>query len=213
MSYAPIPETTFGNTPAAMYLARKLNEMQDVALLRSTGRRITATFHQTKQLVAAYEQGTGNGGIDTKTLANCLRLMREEITNEIVVDKVQYKIIHQLRRNVQIGHIKRAIRLATIARKAERVMSSPDAKASDVSGKALGVMVTELSYYFTDSQSNKKYLAGVTISDEADESYVLIHKFKLSDVETITPELLHERSERRCIRLKKPHTILHGNTP
>jgi hypothetical protein len=212
MSYTPIPETTFGNTPAAMYLARKLNEAQDVALLRSTGRRITATFHQTKQLVAAYEQGTGNGGIDTKTLANCLRLMREEITNE----KIQYwhddLIIHQLRRNVQIGHIKRAIRLATIARKAERVMTSPDMKASDVSGKATS-NVTEFSYYFTDSQSNKKYLAGVTIRDDADENFVLIHKFNLSDVETITPELLHERSERRCIRLKKPHTILHGNTP
>jgi ssDNA-specific exonuclease RecJ len=138
--------------------------------------------------------------------------MREEITNE----KIQYwhddLIIHQLRRNVQIGHIKRAIRLATIARKAERVMTSPDMKASDVSGKALSD-VTEFSYYFTDSQSNKKYLAGVTIRDEADENFVLIHKFKLSDVETITPELLHERSERRCIRLKKPHTILHGNTP
>jgi hypothetical protein len=212
MSYTPIPETTFGNTPAAMYLARKLNEAQDVALLRSTGRRITATFHQTKQLVAAYEQGTGNGGIDTKTLANCLRLMREEITNEYVPCAIEHIIISQLRRNVQIGHIKRAIRLATIARKAERVMTSPDMKASDVSGKATS-NVTEFSYYFTDSQSNKKYLAGVTIRDDADENFVLIHKFNLSDVETITPELLHERSERRCIRLKKPHTILHGNTP
>jgi hypothetical protein len=212
MSYTPIPETTFGNTPAAMYLARKLNETQDVALLRSTGRRITATFHQAKQLVTSYELGVGAGGIDAKTLANCLRLMREEIANEAIQYWHDDLIIHQLRRNVQIGHIKRAIRLATIARKAERVMTSPESKASDVSGKALSGVI-ELSYYFTDSQSNKKYLAGLVINDETNENFVLIHKFKLNDVETITPELLHERSERRCIRLKKPHTILHGNTP
>lgn len=197
MSYKQIPETTFGETPAAMYLCRLLNKYQNSVVLRTAGRKITGTFSQVKQLVEAYEFAT----IDPKTLANCLRLMREEIASEFVGT-----IESQLIRNVRIGYIKRALRLATVARKAERVMSSPDNKSYE--SKAIldeqGVMV---EYYFKDSEAGFKYKAGSIYHTNGNESedFMKVHRPTQEKVDYITPELLHERSLHRCIRLKKPH--------
>jgi len=210
MSFTPVSELTFGDTPAAMYLARKVNETKNTAILRNVGRAITTTSRQCRQLVKAYETGNGgDNGIDAKTLANCLRLMREEIVNRgmAITDPSDAKIIGQLCRNVQIGYIKQAIRLATVARKAERVMDNPEKKSSGNMQATTGGC-SDVQYFFVDHQTKKNYLAGMVITDKnSNEKFTLVHKFRINDVETVTSTLLHERSMRRCIRLKKPHTL------
>jgi hypothetical protein len=201
MSYKQIPETTFGNTPAAMYLCRKLNEAKNPIILRSYGRRITGTFSQVKQLVEAYECGS----IEPKTMANCLRLLREEVS----AHRFAVTIEEQLCRNVQIGHIKRALRLAQVARKAARVMTSPENKSlgSILTPGDGGVMV---DYFFRDSESGLRFKAGsvYTVFDadtQVPEDFTIVHRPAQESVDHITPEVLHARSIRRCIRLKKPH--------
>lgn len=208
-NYKQIPENTFGETPAAMYLCRRLNEDKNSVALRSAGRRISGTASQVRQLVSAYELGV----IEAKTMANSLRLMREEITSETKPEL--YKFEDQLRRNIQIGYIKQGLRLATLARKVERVMSSPDNKARKVYSKdnpelsASSIDVVE--YYFKDNQSGKDFRAGELISVKNVEdmpTITVINRPILEDADDITPALLHMRSNRRCLRLGKPHATV-----
>ena len=200
-AYKDIPENTFGPTPAAMYLCRLLNEGKKELLRRSFGRRITGTSAQVNQLIFAYESNY----IGPKTLANCLRLMREEIST----GRFGITIEEQLCRNVQIGYIKQGIRLATVGRKAERVMTSPLSKSSKVISINDGEGVSS-EYFFRDSESGAMYKAGEDYQVLDDSGRVISEVFFVQplvskDVNHITPELLHERSVRRCIRLKKPH--------
>lgn len=196
MTYKEIPVETFGSTPAAMYLARELNKLQDPTLLRNCGKRITATFKQVRELNQAYTVGE----ISPKTLANTLRLMRLEVTNEPDVD-----FVNRLRKNVQIGCIKQGIRLATVGRKAERVMVNPQMRSSM---KRVNGELCATAYYFTDSTSKKQISAGYLFYPDHDHTVVetVVNRYSADEVETVTPKLLHERSERRCIRLNKPHT-------
>lgn len=196
MTYKEIPVETFGSTPAAMYLVRELNKLQDPTALRNCGKRITATFKQVRELNRAYTVGE----ISPKTLANTLRLMRLEITNEPDSD-----FVNRLRKNVQIGCIKQGIRLATVARKAERVMTNPQMRSSM---KRVNTELDATAYYFTDSTSKKLISAGYLFHHNDDHIAVetIVNRYNVNEVEMITPELLHERSVRRCIRLNKPHT-------
>jgi hypothetical protein len=196
--YKDIPENTFGPTPAAMYLCRLLNEGKKELERRSMGRRITGTSAQINQLILSYESGC----LGPKTLANCLRLMREEIST----GNFGITIEEQLCRNVQIGYIKQGIRLATVGRKAERVMSSPVAKSSKVLSEQGDDGIYD-EYFFRDSETGTQYKAGEGYQyiDEFGGSWTEVNRLKSEEVNHITPELLHERSVRRCIRLKKPH--------
>jgi hypothetical protein len=206
-TYKDIPENTFGSTPAAMYLCRLLNEGKKELLRRSVGRRITGTASQVNQLIRAYEYRN----INPKTLANCLRLMREEIS----VGEFGITIEEQLCRNVQIGYIKQGIRLATIGRKAERVMVSPESRSTKITSEHTDDGIYG-EYFFKDSESGALYKAGESyqyIDDtgrQADDwngaDWKDVNRLKSTEVNHITPELLHERSLRRCIRLNKPHT-------
>lgn len=197
---------TFGKTPAAMYLVRFLNDIEDSILNRSISRRINSTNITVRDLINAYDCQN----ISSKTVANCLRLMREEIVNDIdcnIYVGTSVSIVDQLRRNVQIGIIKCGLRLCSISNKAERVMRNPEYRSSErevieVDGGF------ETHYKFRDSQSGKLYSAGM-VADIDDGEYVgrevFITHHEQSDVDYITPELLHERSDRRCLRQGKPH--------
>lgn len=201
-----LDEKTFGATPAAMYLVRTLNEIGNPGLSRSTGKRITATTSMVTELVEAYEIGW----INAKVLANTMRLMREEIANEwTAANKLVFEtgeeaktlrtLVDKLRRNVQIGYIKKAIRQATVARKCETVMTAPLRKGihfSTVNGKK------EIAYF--DKQLDKMVHAGWLYHDGVTAVTCPIY---LEEVDTITPQLLHERSLKRCKRLGKPHAI------
>jgi hypothetical protein len=195
-------KNTFGRTPAAEYLVRVLNELNDQTLNRSVGKRITATNAAVAELVYAYEVGS----ISAKTLANTMRLMREEVTNESITDityimtmpsNSQLSLVDKLRRNVQIGYIKKAIRQATVARKCETVMTAPHRKGihfSNVGDKQ------EIAYF--DTQLDKHIHAGWIF----DGNITVTNPIYAEECESVTPELLHERSLKRCTRLGKAHT-------
>jgi len=186
-----LDEKTFGDTPAAMYLARALNELNSLNLSRSAGKRITATRKQVVDLEEAYTVGV----LPSKTVANCLRLMRLEIASQEnpYTDRCKERLIEQLIRNVQIGYIKKGLRLCSVARKAERKLEV--ASLEDGFG--------ELSYTVKlyDRQSEKYVNAGVINSEGLKTKTVVFS----SEVETVTPEVLMTRSNRRCARLGKPH--------
>jgi len=200
-NYKQIPENTFGETPAAMYLCRRLNEDQNSVALRSAGRRISGTAAQVRQLITAYEANY----IGPKTLANSLRLMREEISSEPKPKENTFE--DQLRRNVQIGYIKQGIRLASVARKAEHVMSSPQSKGRKFNEIDYGNGLKVQEIYFCDQQSGKTIKAGELYSNSKTNEKVglIVHTPVMSEVDDITPELLHLRSNRRCLRLGKAH--------
>ena len=190
-----LDEKTFGATPAAMYLVRTLNEIDNPVLTRSTGKRITVTCSMVAELVDAYEVGW----ISAKVLANTMRLMREEVTNDVMVACTrQDQLVDKLRRNVQIGYIKKAIRQATVARKCETVMTAPHRKGIHFStvGEA-----KEIAYF--DNQLDKHVHAGWIFDNGSSVTQPIIK----DEVETVTPQLLHERSLRRCKRQGKPHAI------
>lgn len=193
-----ISENTFGGTPAAMYLARRLNEIGSKTLTRSVGKQITATNRVVLELINGYESGF----ISAKTLANTLRLMRKEVSESQDMATAE-TLVDQLRRNVQIGLIKRGIRQSTVARKAERVMSAPFDRSSDYYVERGEPRVTAFS--FIDSTSGNRYEAGMLIEHEEEPPMVVKNTFYMEDVNDVTPELLMERSNRRCARLGKPH--------
>ena len=186
-----LDEKTFGDTPAAMYLARALNELNSLNTSRSAGKRITATRSQVADLEEAYTIGV----LPSKTVANCLRLMRLEITSQEnpYIDHSKERLIEQLTRNVQIGYIKKGLRLCSVARKAERKL--------EVSTLEDGFGELTHTVKLFDRQSGKYINAGI-IDASGHKSKITVFS---DDVETVTPELLMARSNRRCSRQGKPH--------
>jgi hypothetical protein len=189
-----LDEKTFGDTPAAMYLARVLNELASFYMLRSAGKRITATRKQVVDLEEAYTVGA----LSSKTVANCLRLMRFDIASQKnpYTDHSKERLIEQLIRNVQIGYIKKGQRLCTVARKAERKL--------EVSSFEDGFGELTHSVKLYDRQSGKYISVGV-INSEGVKTKTTVFS---SEVETVTPEVLMARSNRRCARLGKPHMVV-----
>lgn len=198
-----LSETTYGSTPAAVYLARTLNTLGNKTLMRNVGKRIVSSNKAVADLVRSYELCF----LTAKTLANCLRLMREEISiAEIPEDKSPEKLVEQLTRNIQIGVIKQGIRLSTLARKAERVMESPISRCNFSKCTAENV----IEFWFKDSNSNKIYPAGSAFIEKDKHGTIIGNNnypsvFQIKDVNDITPELLMRRSNKRCARLNKPH--------
>jgi len=186
-----LDEKTFGDTPAAMYLARALNELNSLNTSRSAGKRITATRSQVADLEEAYTIGV----LPSKTVANCLRLMRLEITSQEnpYIDHSVERLIEQLTRNVQIGYIKKGLRLCSVARKAERKL--------EVSTLEDGFGELTHTVKLFDRQSGKYINAGI-IDASGHKSKITVFS---DDVETVTPEVLMTRSNRRCARQGKPH--------
>lgn len=208
-----LSEFTYGCTPAAMYLVRTLNEISNASLTRSCGKKITATNRAVVDLMSAYEEGS----CSAKTVANCMRLMRAEITASIgEPGHSKESLVDQLCKNVQIGYIKRGMRLCQVARKGERVMENPSARSSKTEVVTSGdgefgePDMTETFYYFVDHTNGAEYLAGSSqtyagdpwIADTATASI----RMRQEDIQDMTPEILMDRSNRRCLRLGKAHT-------
>ncbi len=187
-----LDEKTFGDTPGAMYLARALNDLNSQTSLRSAGKRITATRKQVNELENSFFEHR----LSAKTVANCLRLMRFEISEQVNDHPLNCKerLIEQLIRNVQIGYIKRGIRLCSVARKAERKLET--AKLEDSYRVSDEISLVKLF----DSQSKRYVVAGMIENGKKHLAIIDSHQ-----IETVTPELLMERSDRRCKRLGKPH--------
>jgi hypothetical protein len=200
-----LSENTYGNTPAALYLVRVLNAYDNAAMTRNAGKRITASSKCVNELVDAYQFGA----LTAKTVANCLRLMRSEIAVPAVSSfqaPSPERLIEQLVRNVQIGLIKKAMRLCTISRKAERVMENPDMRAARYCHIGNGNPVV-VKYSFVDSETSTLYVAGEVVQYEGREPVTYNKKFQFKEINDVTAELLMERSNRRCLRQGKPHMV------
>jgi hypothetical protein len=191
-----LDEFTFGATPAARYLVRELNSRGQESLNRSIGKRITTTAAMVQDLLKSYYEGT----LSAKTVANTLRLMREEIVRENNDTISDDTLLDHLRSNVQIGYIKQGIRLCTVARKAERVMQSPLKRASNT--RKVG---NSVQFKFKDSNTNSEYVAGAMFNVNG-EYHFAPKIFSTDEIADVTPEILEARSQKRCKRLNKPHT-------
>lgn len=108
---------TYGKTPAAIYLERAI-ESETNSVKRSVGQSISNTKRQVRELMEAFDRDD----LTSKTVANTLRLMREDVSRNR-----KDTLISMLSSNVQIGHIKRAMRLMTEQRKNEMMMTKPRA--------------------------------------------------------------------------------------
>lgn len=187
---------TYGDTPAAMYLVRALNQVNSSHLNRSVGKRISTTATSVNELAKSYEAGF----LSAKTYANTLRLMREEVSNSFIESfDIDVSLVDHLRRNVQIGAIKRGIRHAFIACKADRVMAAPERNSSFISPNGDGTN----SVYFTDEQSGKLYRAGVSVIDIDGNTFNQNRKISYDATQQIDSALLHRRSDMRNARRKK----------
>lgn len=200
-----LSENTFGDTPAALYLVRALNKLNNPSVGRSVGKRITSSSKCVNELVQSYSEGT----MSAKSVANCLRLMRLEVSSGIseYAFPCSQRLIDQLTRNVQIGLIKRAMRLCTIARKAERVMENPTQRGKIINFTRGSVLGDSVQYSFTDSTTKEQYTAGSLFMYPGYPMVTITNRFDLNEIKDVTPELLMERSNRRCKRLGKAHTL------
>ena len=179
-------EFTFGNTPAALHLVRKLNEYGTLDSIRSVSHRITTTKTHVAELVAAYQSGF----LSPKTLANTLRLMREEVTNSKCNQLDRH--LHNLCQNVQIGAIKQAMRLAQIARKAETRMADYQNKT---------ILYSDNRRMWYEAESKRYYTAGRVVDDTS-----MTKVFTLKEAAIVTPEILNHRSNKRMLNKKSTQT-------
>lgn len=183
---------TFSNTPAGQYLTRIINERNPGAM-KSCSNRIR-TFNTN---VNEIESAVANGFMSAHVAANLLRLLRTDAASiELNADVVEGKFISQLLRNVIIGHIKRAIRRVTTMRKIE----SGNVNLPKVRIKGSRTMSDT-------SQSVYSILGHVAGVEYADGDYYRQFPEYAELQDTTTPELLMERSNRRCLRQNKPHMM------
>lgn len=183
---------TFGSTPASQYLTRIINERNPGAM-KSCSNRIR-TFNTN---VNEIEDAVAAGYMSAHVAANLLRLLRTDAASiELNADVVEGRFISQLLRNVIIGHIKRAIRRVTTMRKIE----SGNVNLPKIRTKGSRIVrgAGESIY------SILGYVAGVEYTDGG-------YLRQFPDYEALedgtTPELLMERSNRRCLRQQKPHMV------
>jgi hypothetical protein len=192
---------TFGKTPAAEYLVRELNRINDPALTRSISTQLKNTRTLVTNLVDSYEDGI----LNPKTLANTLRLMRLEIINKLYWEEINcpsdHRLAHKLSSNVQIGAIKAAIRLSSVACKSARIVK----KSWRQNIHPFNTLVSSEDIKIFDKQLGINIVIGVKYIDENGYNIVCNKTIYASEVETITPELLHQRSDARCLRLGKKH--------
>lgn len=190
--------TTFGNTPAAIYLARILADLNNPSLVRKIGAHITSTNSTVRGIVSAYYKEA----LSSKTAANCLRLLRREIVDSADLNENHTMLlVHQLTRNLRIGIIKRGIRVCTLARKSERVMANLQHRVHNISTE-YGIHATTQVYKFNDKSSGLVHVAGyVTTIDHLPNTVFTNHnRFDMDTIQDITPEILMERSTRRLAR-------------
>lgn len=200
MNTMNLPLTTYGSTPAAQYLVRTLNSINNQRLTRSVGAAISTSNKAVNELLRAYETGS----ISSKTMSTCLRLLREDITNCTTNEfNDEFALVTKLRKNVQIGVIKQCLRLASVAARARQVMASPDKRSNQFTRLNDDSSAYAVDYVFKNHQTNQEHIAGTRYLADGHTVNAIIG---LKDIVGITPETLMERSNRRCTRLGKPHT-------
>lgn len=180
---------TFGKTPAAEHLVRKLNEITDDKVRSSYIRSIGISIKNYNNNLKGIREATHSYQMTVKVAANLLRLLREEANLLEVCDN---KHINDLTRNVHIGNIKRVIREVTVLRKIENVTSSVQKIKSKCKVEHSSDDYTAYSYM--------GYEVGRFSHGEFEPfGYPIV-------TDMVTSELLHTRSQQRQSR-KKNSTV------
>jgi hypothetical protein len=198
---------TFGKTPAAHYLARRLIELDNKKLTRSCTVRINAFNTNVAGIVSA----VGTERMDAKVAANLLRLLREEATKlELTVgaiDPDELSFVDNLVRNVIIGHIKSAMRRITVVRKIENGSKDLNTIMKKGSRVVSGLHIVDIDYYVMGYHAG--YMAPdcrVTSDGLLPDVFYPVKPSIFAIEDPTTPELLHDRSINRCIRQNKEWT-------
>lgn len=179
--------STFGNSPAALYLERTLNSYGNDYVSRKVGARIHATNAQVSELWRSFLSGK----LSAKTVNHVLGLMRNEIrdsvslfqSGHIQVDvKSIESLIDKLTRNVQIGTIKHTLNEVAFR------------------GKWLKTKIKDYHRHWAKT--------GEGFSERNMNQFrsKLEWTCEYDAVKTGTELLLMLRSDKRCIRQGKPHT-------
>jgi hypothetical protein len=198
---------TFGRTPAAHYLARRLVELDNKKLTRACTVRINAFNTNVAGIVSA----VASESMDAKVAANLLRLLREEASKlELtvgVVDPDEMMFVDNLLRNVIIGHIKSALRKVAILRKIEN--GSKDLNTVMKKGYRVvsGLHIVDIDYYVMGYHAGYMAPDCRVNADELPPDVFYRTNPSISDIkDPTTPELLHDRSINRCTRQNKEWT-------
>jgi hypothetical protein len=180
-----IDENTFGKNPAAKFLARELNKINDQKLNTIAGHRITSTSTAVGELVTSYD----NGHISLKTFSFIINLMR---TNIIETNNPP-ELVYQLIRNIQLSYIRSSLRKAEIAK---RIDKSTTRKMKNAKPQKMVVYV--------DKSTGVSY----NICSSFDGSFIK-NKVPLSHIQDKkTSTLLSQKSDARCLRQGKPHMLV-----
>jgi hypothetical protein len=139
---------TYGRSPAAIHLGEICSSGElSIPTVRSIGKILTGISKQVNQLQRAYKATF----IDSKTYANMLRLLRNDVSRQIVKSLMcEQDLILDLTRNVALAHIKRAEQVTMIgalAKKYEKdalaiekyVKSNPPNRPESFHGTTLGI--------------------------------------------------------------------------
>lgn len=191
---------TFGKTPAANYLARALNEIDDRRISRSCTIRINSFNNNIEEIFRSVEENC----MSTKTAANLCRLLRQE-ASQVYIDQSNwddgYGLIDNLVQNVIIGKIKTLTRRLGILRKIEIGSCNEDKIKTHGKATVYDKAVNSSTYTICG------YVAGIVYEmDDAPNRFYKIPP-ELSDIkDDITADYLHKKSFIKCKKQGKDWT-------
>lgn len=181
-------EKTFGNTPAAKLLTAELSKQNSRYLDKAVGKRITSTNTQVSEILnSVYHEA-----MSASVAANCLRMMRDEVRDS---ECGWYAI--QLCKNVQIGAIKKAMRLCFIYSKIDTALKNPD-KNCECEIEAVGNEETGnswLTHYYMYLNDTRVLVASKY--ENEDSSYLTKMSVFAEDIEPNFEDILNDRSTKR----------------
>lgn len=184
---------TFGSTPAAIYLVKTLNSIDDPSLNKNISRSIIKVSTQVSELVSAYTIGK----LSSTTVANSLRLMRLDIPSKInfLDEKSERTLAIKLACNVMISYIKRAGRMCEVAARNRRVMANPDERGIFFEGS----MLKDAVVGYVNKDTGRMTIAGSVNKDGTTS----VAPVDLYSCQIVNEHILMQRSKKRLARLNK----------
>ena len=195
-----IDKCTFGNTPAAMYLADRLNEIGDPRQVRKVSAFINSARNILSQAVTAHQECF----MSIKTLYFVVDSLSERIKGSIEAqseagyrsDNPIDSLCVNLMTNILVGEIKsikrRVQRAANLQHQQEQLKGKYPGTSKDIFVKLKDDSGVQRSHFVGTIVKEKVELRAITIEHIGDD---------------ITPEVLVKRSKKRLKRLNKTDTL------
>jgi hypothetical protein len=191
-----LDQFTFGKTPAALYLVRAL-ESQEPTIKRNVVRSCSVRIRNFNNNVRDIMSAVDGGFMSAHTAANLFRILRDDATKLKLDQEFEDKeLVLNLLRNVVIGNIKSAMRKTSVLRKIEVKSASLEKLKKSSKQQVDGLGYTEFLV---------EGLPAGFIAPNGEFIRDLVYSTQVND--PVTPEILTERSWKRCVRQNKPHTI------